>query len=74
MAQVAQITPTYVWRLETGKAAPGIDLIERLAKGLQTTIADLIPEQTLRKPKSYSASKPANDSKNCSKRRVTKLC
>ncbi|TWT59713.1 helix-turn-helix domain-containing protein [Rubinisphaera italica] len=44
LAQVAQITPTYVWRLETGKVAPGIDLIERLAKGLQTTIADLIPE------------------------------
>ena len=44
LAQLAQITPTYVWRLETGKAAPGIDLIERLAKALQSTIADLIPD------------------------------
>tara|TARA_R100000789_G_scaffold67753_1_gene63763 strand:- start:2634 stop:2846 length:213 start_codon:yes stop_codon:yes gene_type:complete len=44
LAQAAQITPTYVWRLEKGKAAPGIDLIEWLAKGLQTSIADLIAE------------------------------
>ena len=44
LAQLAQITPTYVWRLETGKVAPGIDLIERLAKALQSTIADLIPD------------------------------
>ncbi len=29
LARVAQITSTYVWRLETGKAVPGIDLIER---------------------------------------------
>ena len=44
LAYKAHVTPTYVGRLESGAAAPGIDLVERLAKALGTTVADLIPE------------------------------
>lgn len=43
LAEKAQVTVTYVGRLEGGGAAPGIDLVERLAKALGTTVADLLP-------------------------------
>lgn len=43
LARQAQITVSYVGRLENGGAAPGIDLVERLAKALGTTVADLLP-------------------------------
>lgn len=43
LAQKAHVTVTYVGRLEAGKAAPGIDLVQRLAVALGTTIADLLP-------------------------------
>jgi transcriptional regulator with XRE-family HTH domain len=44
LAKAARVTETYVGRLESGKAAPGIDLVARLAKGLGTTVADLLPQ------------------------------
>lgn len=39
----AVVTESYVSRLESGAAAPGIDLVERLARTLGTTVADLLP-------------------------------
>ena len=43
LAREAHVTPGYVWRLESGGAAPGIDLVERLASALGTSIHDLVP-------------------------------
>lgn len=43
LAFKAHVTASYVWRLESGGAAPGIDLLDRLATALGTTAADLLP-------------------------------
>jgi transcriptional regulator with XRE-family HTH domain len=43
LGQQAQVTATYVSRLESAKAAPGIDLVARLAAALGTTVTDLMP-------------------------------
>lgn len=43
LARQAQVTVSYIWRLESGGAAPGIDLVDRLAKALGTTLSDLLP-------------------------------
>lgn len=43
VAKRADVTVNYVGRLEGAGAAPGIDLLERLAKALETTVADLLP-------------------------------
>ncbi len=43
LAHKANVTASYVWRLESGGAAPGIDLVDRLAVALGTTAADLLP-------------------------------
>lgn len=42
LAEAAKITMSYVGRLESGGAAPGIDLVQRLADALGTTVEDLI--------------------------------
>src|SRR5688572_27940674 len=42
LADRAQVTVSYIWRLETGGAAPGIDLVERLARALGTTPGALL--------------------------------
>src|SRR5437016_5255874 len=39
----ATVTSSYIWRLESGGAAPGIDLVARLAAALGTTSHDLMP-------------------------------
>jgi len=39
----AHVTKSYVGRLESGGAAPGIDLVERLATALGATVHDLLP-------------------------------
>jgi len=44
LARAAHVTTSYVARLEAGGAAPGIDLVARLAGALGTTVADLVPE------------------------------
>lgn len=44
LAERAVATASYIGRLERGGAAPGIDLVARLAEALGTTIADLLPE------------------------------
>jgi transcriptional regulator with XRE-family HTH domain len=46
LARQAVVTLSYVSRLENGGAAPGIDLVARLAEALGTTVADLLPSQT----------------------------
>jgi transcriptional regulator with XRE-family HTH domain len=43
LARKAHVTTSYIGRLEAGGAAPGIDLLDRLAKALATTVADLLP-------------------------------
>lgn len=43
LARQAHVTPTYIGRLENGGAAPGIDLVDRLAKALGTTTHELLP-------------------------------
>lgn len=43
LARQANVTTSYVGRLEAGGAAPGIDLVDRLATALGTTMADLLP-------------------------------
>lgn len=43
VARRAEVTVNYVGRLEAAGAAPGIDLLDRLASALGTTAADLLP-------------------------------
>lgn len=43
LARQAHVTTSYIGRLETAGAAPGIDLVDRLAKALGTTGQDLLP-------------------------------
>ncbi len=43
LARAAHVTVSYIWRLESGGAAPGIDLVDRLAKALGATLTDLLP-------------------------------
>lgn len=43
LAQQSHVTEAYVGRLERAEAAPGIDLVDRLAHALGTTAADLLP-------------------------------
>ncbi len=43
LAERASVTPSYMTRLENATVAPGIDLANRLAVALGTTVADLLP-------------------------------
>ena len=43
LARRANVTASYVGRLESRGASPGIDLVDRLAKALGTTAQELIP-------------------------------
>jgi transcriptional regulator with XRE-family HTH domain len=43
LARQAHVTASYIWRLKSGGAAPGIDLVDRLATALGTTTDDLLP-------------------------------
>jgi transcriptional regulator with XRE-family HTH domain len=43
LAREAHVTVSYVWRLESAGAAPGIDLVARLASALGTTPTELMP-------------------------------
>lgn len=43
LARRANVTATYVSKLESAGAAPGIDLVEKLAVALGVGVADLIP-------------------------------
>jgi len=43
LARQAEVTVSYIWKLESAGAAPGIDLVDRLATALGTTPTDLLP-------------------------------
>jgi transcriptional regulator with XRE-family HTH domain len=43
LARQAEVTTNYISRLEGGGAAPGIDLVARLAASLGTSMSDLLP-------------------------------
>ncbi len=43
LASKANVTASYISTLEAGGAAPGIDLLERLARALQADVTDLLP-------------------------------
>lgn len=47
LARRAHVTVTYVSRLESGAAAPGIDLVERLALALGVPLSQLLPSPSL---------------------------
>ena len=42
LADRAEVTFSYISRLEAGGAAPGIDLVERLALALRVNVTDLL--------------------------------
>jgi transcriptional regulator with XRE-family HTH domain len=44
LATQAGVSVAYVGRLERGRAAPGIDLVAKLAKALGTAAGDLLPD------------------------------
>jgi XRE family aerobic/anaerobic benzoate catabolism transcriptional regulator len=43
LGRQANVSVAYVGRLEQGKAAVGLDLLDRLASALGCTVADLLP-------------------------------
>jgi transcriptional regulator with XRE-family HTH domain len=43
LARASHVSTVYIGRLESGGAAPGIDLLDRIAKALSVSIADLLP-------------------------------
>jgi transcriptional regulator with XRE-family HTH domain len=43
LARQAHVTTSYVGRLESGGAAPGIDLVDRLAAALGASLTELLP-------------------------------
>jgi transcriptional regulator with XRE-family HTH domain len=43
LARQAHVTLSYIGRLESAGAAPGIDLVDRLATALGTSVQDLLP-------------------------------
>src|SRR4051812_5702620 len=43
LAERAQVAATHLSELENAAIAPGIDLVDRLARALGTTAADLLP-------------------------------
>jgi transcriptional regulator with XRE-family HTH domain len=43
LAHQARISEAYIGRLERAEGAPGIDLVDRLAKALGAVTADLLP-------------------------------
>jgi len=44
LARSAHVAVSYIWKLESGAAAPGIDLVDRLAKSLGIAARDLLPK------------------------------
>lgn len=45
LARLAQVTVSYVSRLESGQIAPGIDLVERIAKAMVIAVHELLPSK-----------------------------
>lgn len=53
LADQANVTFSYISRLEAGGAAPGIDLLEKLAEALGVSTTDLLPPPDM--PKDFDA-------------------
>jgi transcriptional regulator with XRE-family HTH domain len=47
LAHQSEVTTNYISRLEGGGAAPGIDLVARIALALGVSIADLLPTSSI---------------------------
>src|SRR5580692_10828492 len=47
LAKKANVTVTYISRLEAGSSAPGIDLLDRLAQALVVEVISLLPPPAL---------------------------
>jgi transcriptional regulator with XRE-family HTH domain len=45
LAAKAEVSVSYVSELESGETSPGLDLVARLAKGLGTTLGELLPDE-----------------------------
>src|SRR5689334_13833686 len=43
LSRLAHLTVSYIWRLESGGAEPGIGVVDRLARALGVTLTDLLP-------------------------------
>jgi XRE family transcriptional regulator, fatty acid utilization regulator len=54
LARRAGVTTTYISKLESAGAAPGIDLVDKLAVALGAGIPDLIPTQAVADPTSVA--------------------
>ena len=54
LAKRAEVTTTYVSKLESAGAAPGIDLVEKLATALGVAPAELIPGESPADPEAVA--------------------
>jgi transcriptional regulator with XRE-family HTH domain len=54
LAERAGVTPTYVSKLEGAGAAPGIDLVGKLAEALGAAVTDLVPARPPKDPSAVS--------------------
>lgn len=61
LARQAEVTSSYITRLETAGAAPGIDLVDRLAVALGCTASDLLPTSTPPDPSTVHKSQVRRD-------------
>lgn len=43
LARAATVTVSYIWKLESGLSAPGLDLLARLATALGVDLVKLLP-------------------------------
>jgi transcriptional regulator with XRE-family HTH domain len=50
LARSAQVSVSYVSRLEGGQVAPGIDLAERIAESIAVPLAELLPSKEVPDP------------------------
>jgi transcriptional regulator with XRE-family HTH domain len=54
VASRAHVTLSYISKLEAGGAAPGIDLLERLAQALEAGVVELLPSPAVRETEAVS--------------------
>src|SRR3954470_1813603 len=47
LTRSANVTVSYIWKLESRGAAPGIDLVDRLTRALGTVLTDLLPPERM---------------------------
>ncbi len=53
LARQAHVTLSYIGRLESAGAAPGIDLVDRLAAALGTSVTELLPTTATPEPLTF---------------------